>query len=203
MVMMAPVVAAAIEARRRAGGPRAWTVLMSPTAGASITRARRRSSLRPRVLLVCGRYEGIDERVRDLGLFDEEISIGDFVLSGGEAAALVLVGVLSRALVPGVVGAPSRSRTSPSSGDRLDYPHYTRPREFRGARRPGSAPVGRPSRGSSAGAGRARSSGRGRGGRTCCERRPPSRGRGRGRLIPAKARKCPETGGLKPAPRFV
>ena len=59
---------------------------------------------RARILLVCGRYEGIDERVRELGLYDEEISLGDFVLPGGESAALALTEAVSR-LVPGVVGA--------------------------------------------------------------------------------------------------
>src|SRR5262252_1249101 len=79
MVMMAPVVTAAIEARRDAGGERTWTVLLSPE-GRRLEHAVAASlAVRPRVLLVCGRYEGFDERVRELGLFDEEISLGDFV----------------------------------------------------------------------------------------------------------------------------
>ena len=132
MVMMAPVVAAAIEARRDAGGSRAWTVLMSPD-GVRLDHARAAAlAVRPHVLLVCGRYEGIDERVRDLGLFDEEISLGDFVLPGGEAAALSLTECVTR-LVPGVVGATESLENESFFRDRLDYPHYTRPREFRGA----------------------------------------------------------------------
>jgi tRNA (guanine37-N1)-methyltransferase len=132
MVMMAPVVAAAIEARRDAEGlPRAWTVFMTPD-GARLDQARAAAlALRPRILVVCGRYEGIDERVRDLGLFDEEISLGDFVLPGGEAAALALTETVTR-LVPGVVGAAESLENESFLRERLDYPHYTRPREFRG-----------------------------------------------------------------------
>jgi tRNA (guanine37-N1)-methyltransferase len=132
MVMMAPVLAEAIEARRDAAGlPRAWTVLMTPDgrpfdhAGAAALAARER------VLLVCGRYEGIDERVRALGLYDEEISLGDFVLPGGESAALAVTEAVTR-LVPGVVGAPESLENESFLRERLDYPHYTRPREFRG-----------------------------------------------------------------------
>lgn len=132
MVMMAPVVAAAIEARREpAGHPRAWTVLLAPE-GAPLDQGRAAAlAARERVLMVCGRYEGIDERVRELGLYDEEISIGDFVLPGGEAAALALTEAVTR-LVPGVVGAAESLENESFLRDRLDYPHYTRPREFRG-----------------------------------------------------------------------
>ena len=133
MVMLAPVIAAAIEARRDAEGlAPAWTVLMSPD-GVRLDHGRAATlALRPRVLIVCGRYEGIDERVRDLGLFDEEISLGDFILPGGEAAALSLTEAVTR-LVPGVVGASESLENESFFRDRLDYPHYTRPREFRGA----------------------------------------------------------------------
>ncbi len=132
MVLMAPVVAGAVEARRDAGeGPRAWTVLMTPD-GERFDQARAEAlAARPRLLLVCGRYEGIDERVRELGLFDEELSVGDFVLPGGEAAALAVVEAVTR-LVPGVVGAAESLENESFRRERLDYPHYTRPREFRG-----------------------------------------------------------------------
>ncbi len=132
MVMMAPVVTAAIQARRDVAGlPRAWTILMAPE-GAPLDQARAGTlALRPRLLLVCGRYEGIDERVRELGLYDEEISLGDFVLPGGESAALALTEAVSR-LVPGVVGAAESLERESFLRERLDYPHYTRPREFRG-----------------------------------------------------------------------
>jgi tRNA (guanine37-N1)-methyltransferase len=85
---------------------------------------------RQRLLLVCGRYEGIDERVRQLGLYDEEISLGDFVLPGGESAALAVTEAVTR-LVPGVVGAAESLENESFLRERLDYPHYTRPREFR------------------------------------------------------------------------
>ena len=132
MVMMAPVVASAIEARREPPGrPRGWTVLMAPE-GDRLDHARAAAlARRERLLLVCGRYEGIDERVRDLGLYDEEISLGDFVLPGGEAAALALTEAVSR-LLPGVVGAAESLENESFLRERLDYPHYTRPREFRG-----------------------------------------------------------------------
>lgn len=129
MVMMAPVVAAAVEARR--GDPPAWSVLLTPD-GERLDQAMLSGlSRRGRLLLFCGRYEGIDERSRQLGLFDQEISLGDFVLPGGEAAALVVVEGLSR-LVPGVVARAESVERESFVRERLDYPHYTRPREFRG-----------------------------------------------------------------------
>ncbi|MDQ5858331.1 MAG: tRNA (guanosine(37)-N1)-methyltransferase TrmD [Acidobacteriota bacterium] len=132
MVMMAPVLAAAIEARREPEGqPRAWTVLLTPDGVPLAQRAVEGLAARDRILLVCGRYEGIDERARLLGLFDEEVSLGDFVLPGGEAAALAVTEAVSR-LVPGVVGSPESLDEESFSRERLDYPHYTRPREFRG-----------------------------------------------------------------------
>ena len=132
MVMMAPVVAAAIEARRDAEGlPRAWTVLLTPD-GETIDHVLvERLAARERLLLFCGRYEGLDERTRALGLFDQEISLGDFVLPGGEAAALSVTEAVSR-LVPGVVGSAESLEEESFTRERLDYPHYTRPREFRG-----------------------------------------------------------------------
>jgi tRNA (guanine37-N1)-methyltransferase len=132
MVMMAPVLAGAIEARRDAPGlPRAWTVLMTPDGRTFDHAAAAGLAARERVLLVCGRYEGIDERVRQLGLYDEEISLGDFVLPGGESAALAVTEAVTR-LVPGVVGAPESLENESFLRERLDYPHFTRPRDFRG-----------------------------------------------------------------------
>ena len=81
------------------------------------------------LILVCARYEGIDERVRE-GWIDTEISIGDYVLSGGEPAALVVVDAVAR-LVPGVLGNCDSLETESFQRDRLEYPQYTRPREFR------------------------------------------------------------------------
>lgn len=129
MVMMVPIIAAAIEARRQ--DPRAWSVLLTPDGERLDQKLVAELSGRERILLFCGRYEGIDERARLLGLFDQEISLGDFVLPGGEVAALALVEALSR-LVPGVVGRPESVERESFNRERLDYPHYTRPREFRG-----------------------------------------------------------------------
>jgi tRNA (guanine37-N1)-methyltransferase len=129
MVMMAPVVAAAVEARR--GHPPAWSVLLAPDGERLDQGMLADLSRQDRILLFCGRYEGIDERSRELGLFDQEISLGDFVLAGGEAAALAIVEGLSR-LVPGVVARAESVERESFVKERLDYPHYTRPREFRG-----------------------------------------------------------------------
>ncbi|HEU5250664.1 MAG TPA: tRNA (guanosine(37)-N1)-methyltransferase TrmD [Thermoanaerobaculia bacterium] len=132
MVMMAPVVAAAVEARRDAEElPRAWTVLLTPDGERLDQALVEFLGSKERLLLVCGRYEGIDERARLLGLFDQEISLGDFVLPGGESAALALTEAVSR-LVPGVVGSSESLEEESFLRERLDHPHYTRPREFRG-----------------------------------------------------------------------
>jgi tRNA (guanine37-N1)-methyltransferase len=129
MVMLAPVVAAATEARR--GNPPAWTVFLTPD-GRRLDQAKVvELAGRERLLLFCGRYEGVDERARQLNLFDEEISLGDFVLPGGEAAALAVVEAVTR-LAPGVVGRAESVEAESFTRERLDYPHYTRPREFRG-----------------------------------------------------------------------
>ena len=129
MVMMAPVIAAAVEARR--GEPPAWSVLLTPDGERLDQAAVAALAARPRLLLFCGRYEGIDERARQIGLFDQEISLGDFILPGGEAAALALTEAVSR-LVPGVVSRTESVEKESFANDRLDYPHYTRPRDFRG-----------------------------------------------------------------------
>ncbi|MEP6768530.1 MAG: tRNA (guanosine(37)-N1)-methyltransferase TrmD [Acidobacteriota bacterium] len=129
MVMMAPVIAAAVEARRDTA--RGWSILLTPD-GTRLDQKRVESlARRESLLLFCGRYEGLDERARQLGLFDEELSLGDFVLPGGEAAALTLLEAVSR-LVPGVVGTAESVERESFARERLDYPHYTRPREFRG-----------------------------------------------------------------------
>jgi tRNA (guanine37-N1)-methyltransferase len=132
MVMMVPVLAAAVESRKRPeGAPAAWSILLTPDGRPLDQRLVEELASRERILLVCGRYEGIDERAREIGLFDEEISLGDFVLPGGEAAALALTEAVSR-LVPGVVGCADSLAEESFAREWLDYPHYTRPREFRG-----------------------------------------------------------------------
>jgi len=110
---------------------RGRVILLSP-AGRRLDQALvRELAGEPHLTLLCGRYEGIDERVVD-GLPAEEISIGDYVLAGGELPALVLIEAVTR-LVPGVIGNEA-SAANDSFGDpmTLDHPHYTRPQEFRG-----------------------------------------------------------------------
>ncbi len=105
-------------------------ILMTPQ-GARFTQAhaRRLAAEETSILLFCGRYEGIDERAR--GLFDEELSIGDFVLSGGELAACVVIDAVAR-LVPGVLGSGDSATEESFSHGLLEYPQYTRPAVFRG-----------------------------------------------------------------------
>jgi len=87
-------------------------------------------SQHPRIVLLCGRYEGIDERIRE-HLVTDEISIGDFVLTGGELPALILIDAISR-LLPDVLGDPTGAQDDSHAMGLLEYPHYTRPPEFRG-----------------------------------------------------------------------
>jgi len=87
-------------------------------------------SQHPRIALLCGRYEGIDERIRE-HLVTDEISIGDFVLTGGELPALILIDAIAR-LLPDVLGDPTGAQDDSHSMGLLEYPHYTRPPEFRG-----------------------------------------------------------------------
>jgi tRNA (guanine37-N1)-methyltransferase len=114
---------------------RGRVLLLSP-AGRTLDQALvRELATEPHLTLVCGRYEGVDERVAD-GLPAEEVSIGDYVLSGGEVAALVVIEAVTR-LVPGVIGRQeSHAADSFSEPGMLDHPHYTRPQEFRGMRVP-------------------------------------------------------------------
>jgi tRNA (guanine37-N1)-methyltransferase len=111
------------------------TILLSPAGRRLDQSLVRELSAEPWIVLVCGRYEGVDERVAQ-GLPAEEVSIGDYVLSGGEVPALVVLEAVTR-LVPGVIGRrESFERDSFGEDGLLDHPHYTRPREFRGMRVP-------------------------------------------------------------------
>jgi tRNA (guanine37-N1)-methyltransferase len=91
-------------------------------------------SAHPRIALICGRYEGIDERIRE-HLVTDEISIGDFVLTGGELPALILIDAIAR-LLPDVLGDPTGAEDDSHAMGLLEYPHYTRPPEFRGWKAP-------------------------------------------------------------------
>jgi len=134
MVMKAePLMRAVDEIRATRGTPDA-VVLLSPQGRTFRQAEAERFASLGHVVLLCGRYEGMDERVRDL-VATEEISIGDYVLSGGELAALVVVDAVSR-LVPGVVGDEQSVAEDSFSRGLLDYPHYTRPAEIAGHRVP-------------------------------------------------------------------
>ena len=128
MVMKLEPVFSAVESL---GPDRGRTILLSPAGRRLDQPLVRELASEPWLILICGRYEGVDERVIE-GLPAEEVSIGDYVLSGGEVPALVLLEAVTR-LVPGVIGKEeSHERDSFGQDGLLDHPHYTRPREFRG-----------------------------------------------------------------------
>jgi tRNA (guanine37-N1)-methyltransferase len=134
MVLRADVVAAALDAAR-ARTPEAPAIFLSPR-GEPLTQALvRELAAAPGVVLLAGRFEGLDQRVidaRGLG----EVSIGDYVLSGGELAAMVLIDAVVR-LLPGVLGAAASLAEESFEAGLLEYPHYTRPREWEGLAIPG------------------------------------------------------------------
>ena len=133
MVMKPEPLVSAIEAAK-ARVPSARVVLMSPQGRRFDQRKAQELSQREALILVCGRYEGVDERV--LPFVDEEISLGDFVITGGEFAALAIIDAMAR-LVPGVLGnAESPLQESFAGEGLLEGPQYTRPPEFRGSRVP-------------------------------------------------------------------
>lgn len=129
MVMKVEPIARAIE-WIKSQDPLAWTIYLTPQGKPLNQEILRQLSLRSHLILLCGRYEGVDERVRDLYV-DEEISIGDYVLTGGELAALVVVDAVSR-LLPGVLGSDRSAKEDSFFDSLLEYPQYTRPSEFRG-----------------------------------------------------------------------
>ncbi len=129
-----PLFHAVDSIRRDHPEPSDLVVLLSPQ-GAPLTHdsARRLSGYR-RVILLCGRYEGVDERVRE-GLADEELSVGDMVLTGGELPAMAVIDAVSR-FIPGVLGRPRAAEEDSFATGQLDSPYYTRPASFRGRRVP-------------------------------------------------------------------
>jgi tRNA (guanine37-N1)-methyltransferase len=116
-------------------GERRRVVLLSPQ-GRVFTQsvAEEFSRSKERFVFICGRYEGIDERVR-LALIDDEISIGDYVITGGELAALIIIDAATR-LMPGALGDERSAEEESFTSQLLEYPHYTRPRDFRGMKVP-------------------------------------------------------------------
>lgn len=129
MVLQCAPIFAAVEALERQHGP-AHRVLLTPRGRRLDQRKLRELATHERLLLLCGHYEGIDERVRT-GMTWEEVSLGDFVLSGGEPAALALLDGVAR-LLPGVTGDPESTVHESFEDGLLEAPHFTRPREFRG-----------------------------------------------------------------------
>ncbi|HTY55501.1 MAG TPA: tRNA (guanosine(37)-N1)-methyltransferase TrmD, partial [Candidatus Binataceae bacterium] len=133
MVMRPEPIASALDAVT-GERPGLWRVLLTPQGDVldqSIVRDLAKRE--PGLLLIAGRYEGVDERVRSM--VDQELSIGDYVLSGGEVAAMVVIEAVSR-LIPGVLGNPQSLEEESFGQGMLEYPQYTRPEEFRGLRVP-------------------------------------------------------------------
>ncbi len=127
---------AAVEAERGAPGA---VVMLSPAGRRFTQREAERLAARRHVALLCGRYEGVDERV--MPYLDGEVSLGDFILTGGEVAALAVVDAVAR-LLPGVLGNEVSSVTESFEEGLLEHPHYTRPPVFRGAEVPAALQSG-------------------------------------------------------------
>ncbi|MFB3884674.1 MAG: tRNA (guanosine(37)-N1)-methyltransferase TrmD [Thermodesulfobacteriota bacterium] len=130
MVMKVEPLARAIE-HVKAQAPSAWTIYLTPQGKPFNHEKALALSCKSHLILLCGRYEGIDERVREL-FVDEEISIGDYVLTGGELAAMVVIDAVSR-LLPGVLGSDRSAEEDSFFNFLLEYPQYTRPFDFRGS----------------------------------------------------------------------
>jgi len=109
-------------------------ILLTPQGRVFDQRVAEELSRYERIALLCGRYEGVDERIRE-HLVTDEISIGDYVLTGGELPALMIIDAVSR-LIPGVLGDPTGAEDDSHSMGLLEYPHYTKPPEYRGAKVP-------------------------------------------------------------------
>ena len=133
MVMKPEPIVRALEALAPLG-PSAHVVLLTPQGSLFDQATARRYSRLKRLVLVCGRYEGVDERVGQF-FVDEEVSIGDFILTGGELAAMVVIDAVAR-LLPGVLGNEASAEAESFREPILEYPQYTRPQEFRGLKVP-------------------------------------------------------------------
>jgi tRNA (guanine37-N1)-methyltransferase len=135
MVMKAEPVALALESLLGKGGPKPLVINLTPSGRLLDQAMVSRLAGRERLILLCGRYEGIDQRVIDLHV-DLELSLGDYVLNGGEVPAMALIEAVSR-LLPGFLGRPESSADESHSYGLLEYPLYTRPRRWRGLDVPG------------------------------------------------------------------
>jgi tRNA (guanine37-N1)-methyltransferase len=136
MVMRPEPVVECVEAVQKLGDESGHLILLSPQGRRLDQRVVEELATYPRLVLICGRYEGVDQRVIDL-LTPDELSIGDFILGGGEVAAMVVVDAVVR-LVPGVLGDEESNKQDSFSGDPplLEFSQYTRPREYRGLKVP-------------------------------------------------------------------
>jgi len=131
MVLKPEPIFEGVEALR---GEKTRVILMTPVGQKFDQAAARRLAQEQHLLFICGAYEGTDERVRE-GLVDEELSIGDYVLTNGSLPAMVVIDAVTR-LLPGALGDDQSSHDESFSAGQLEYPHYTRPAEFRGMKVP-------------------------------------------------------------------
>ena len=134
MVMMCPPVFAALEGVAEVGGAIDEVILLTPQGRRLDQQLARELAEKQRLILIAGRYEGFDERIRTAAA-TMEVSIGDYVLSGGEIPAMVVVDAIAR-LIPGVLGDDESAVQESFQDGMLEYPHYTRPADFRGMKTP-------------------------------------------------------------------
>ncbi|MFH1076888.1 MAG: tRNA (guanosine(37)-N1)-methyltransferase TrmD [Pseudomonadota bacterium] len=127
MIMKPEPIVAAINSVKKTY-PKAHSILLTPQGRLFTQEIAKELSLKESVILLCGRYEGVDERIRE-DYIDDEISIGDYVLTGGEPAAIIVIDAVAR-LIPGVLGSDDSAKEDSFSNGLLEYPHYTRPRSF-------------------------------------------------------------------------
>jgi tRNA (guanine37-N1)-methyltransferase len=130
MIMKVEPVEKALAAIRRSPENDSLVVLMTPQGETFDQKIAAQLAEKKQIIIICGRYEGVDERIRE-HLVDREISIGDYILTGGELAALVLIDAVSR-LIPDVLGNPESTIGESFSHNLLEYPQYTRPAEYKG-----------------------------------------------------------------------
>ncbi len=133
MVMKVEPVVRALESLRDPGGPRPKVVLMTPQGKPFSHRMAEELAAFGHLAIICGRYEGVDERIREYA--DIELSVGDYILTGGETAALVVIDAVGR-LKPGVLGEDASAKNDSFSNWLLEYPQYTRPEEYEGLKVP-------------------------------------------------------------------
>lgn len=135
MVMKPGPLFRAVEKVREEKRPSSKVILLSPQGQPFAQEKAKELAEEDGLIFICGHYEGVDERVRE-HLIDEELSVGDFVLTGGELAAMVIIDAIAR-MLPEVLGCEDSIREDSFYQTLLDYPHYTRPAEFRGWKVPG------------------------------------------------------------------